>query len=172
MTTIQKEIPWIATARQYLGLKEVPGKLHNKTILGWLRELKAWWDEDETPWCGTFVAAMLKQNGRQIISEWFRARSWEKAGTKLARPAYGCIVVFSRTGGGHVGFCVGEDEKHNLMILGGNQGNAVSISAFPRTRVLAYVWPNWADGVASHPDASRYVLPKFKGSQPLSKNEQ
>lgn len=167
----QVELAWIKEARKYIGLKEIPGKTHNTTILSWLRELKAWWDEDETPWCGTFVGAMLKKSGRHVIGEWFRARSWSSAGTKLERPAYGCIVVFSREGGGHVGFVVGEDEKGNLMVLGGNQGNKVSIAAFPRSRVLAYVWPSYADGSYSKPDESRYVLPKFKGSSPLSTNE-
>jgi len=27
--------------------------------------------------------------------------------TKLDKPAYGCIVTFTRQGGGHVGFVVG-----------------------------------------------------------------
>lgn len=166
------ELPWIASARKYLGLKEIVGPKHNPTILGWLKKLKSWWMEDETPWCGTFVAAMLLENDRFVIKEWFRARSWATSGTKLSRPAYGCIVVFSRTGGGHVGFVVGTDEKGNLMVLGGNQANSVSIAAFPKTRVLAYVWPSFKDGTPSHPDASRYTLPQFKGSQPLSKTEQ
>ena len=50
--------------------------------------------------------------------------------TKLNNPAYGCIVVFSRAGGGHVGFLVGKDKQGNLMILGGNQSNAVNIKPF------------------------------------------
>jgi hypothetical protein len=29
----------------------------------------------------------------------------------------------------------------DLLILGGNQGDAVNIRAFPRGRVLAYRWP-------------------------------
>lgn len=165
------ELPWIRDARSHIGLREIVGKKHNSTILGWLRELKAWWDEDETPWCGTFVAAMLKANGRYVINDWFRARAWAEAGTRLSRPAYGCLVIFSRTGGGHVGFVVGEDENGSLMVLGGNQGNAVSIAAFPKSRVLAYVWPSWNDKVPSHPDPSRFNLPKYKGKQPLSKSE-
>lgn len=59
----------------------------------------------------------------------------------MDKPAHGCVVVFARQGGGHVGLLVGEDTAGNLLILGGNQGNAVNIRAFPRDRVLAYRWP-------------------------------
>jgi hypothetical protein len=43
---------------------------------------------------------------------------------------------------GHVGFVVGEDmARHALLLLGGNQGNAVSVAAFDRNRVVGYRWP-------------------------------
>jgi uncharacterized protein (TIGR02594 family) len=54
---------WLPIARKYIGLTEIPGKAHNPTILRWLTELKAWWKDDETPWCGTFVAAVLREAG-------------------------------------------------------------------------------------------------------------
>ena len=54
---------------------------------------------------------------------------------------YGCIVVFTRDGGGHVGFVVGQDKVGSLMVLGGNQGDAVNVKAFPRSRATAYRWP-------------------------------
>ena len=62
----QKELPWIAEARKYIGLAEVPGKNHNPMILNWLHGLKAWWKDDETPWCGVFVAHCLRIGGRDI----------------------------------------------------------------------------------------------------------
>jgi hypothetical protein len=40
---------------------------------------------------------------------------------------------------------VGEDAAGNLLILGGNQGDAVNVRAFPRARVLAYRWPPGRD---------------------------
>jgi len=54
----------VAEARKYIGLAEVPGKNHNPMILNWLHELKAWWKDDETPWCGVFVAHCLRIGGR------------------------------------------------------------------------------------------------------------
>ena len=144
-----KDLPWMIEARKYLGLAEVVGPKHNPTILGWLRQLKAWWAEDETPWCGTFVAAMLWATDRFVIKHWYRALAWEEAGTILSKPAYGCLVVFNRSGGGHVGFLEGVDNRGNLMVLGGNQGNRVSVAPFDRKRVVAYVWPSGADGTPS-----------------------
>lgn len=69
------------------------------------------------------------------------ARSWLEWGTELSEPVYGCVVVFRRNGGGHVGFVVGQKSNGDLMVLGGNQGDAVCISAFPRSRVAGYRWP-------------------------------
>lgn len=43
-------------------------------------------------------------------------------------PELGCIVVFTRQGGGHVGFAVGRDKFGNLLILGGNQSDAMTIA--------------------------------------------
>ena len=73
------------------------------------------------------------------------ARSWLRCGYPMARPEVGCIVVFWRGEpdgwSGHVGFVVGQDGDGNLMVCGGNQGDAVSIAAFRRARVLGYRWP-------------------------------
>ena len=166
------ELKWIEVARSYIGLHEIVGPKHNSTIVGWLKDLKSSWLDDETPWCGTFVGAILKQTGRYVVPNWYRAKAWVDGGKHLQKPAYGCVVVFSRTGGGHVGFVVGEDEKGSLMVLGGNQSNAVNIKAFPKSRVIAYVWPALKDGTHSEPDPKRYNLPKYKGVQPLSTTEQ
>ena len=153
------ELKWIAEARKYIGLAEIPGKQHNPVIVNWLKTLNAWWAEDETPWCGTYVAHCLRSAGRGIPKHWYRAREYENYGTKLQQPAYGCLAVLTRTGGGHVGFVVGEDQAGNILLLGGNQGNKVSIAAFPKSRITAYVWPSFADGTPSRPAEHRYQLP-------------
>jgi uncharacterized protein (TIGR02594 family) len=132
---------WLAEAERHIGLKEIPGTQHSSTISGWLSQLGAWWRDDETPWCGVFVARCFKFAGIAIPQHWYRARAWADWGYKLDAPVYGCVVVFGRDGGGHVGFCVGYDSLGRLMILGGNQGNAVSIAPFDRSRVIAYRWP-------------------------------
>lgn len=47
---------------------------------------------------------------------------------------------FSRDGGGHVGFVVGMTAAGNLLVLGGNQDDAVNVKAFPLSRVTGYRW--------------------------------
>lgn len=132
---------WLTAARKYLGLDEDAGKATDPTISRWLKTLKAWWTDDETPWCGTYVAAAFTDVGITPVKHWYRAKAWLEWGQKLADPILGCVVIFERTGGGHVGFVVGVDKTGRLLVLGGNQGNKVSIAPFERTRVLGYRWP-------------------------------
>lgn len=133
---------WLAEARKHLGLKEIPGPRHNATILGWLRKLRAWWKDDETPWCGTFVAHCLQETGLPVIKNWFRAKEWASYGVALRgnNVAPGAILVFVRQGGGHVGFYVGEDASF-YFVLGGNQSNGVNIMKLAKARCIAIRWP-------------------------------
>lgn len=135
------EPKWLTHARTYIGTAEIPGKQTAPTIARWLRELKSIWSDDETPWCGTFVAAVLRENGLPLAKHWYRARDWLNWGVTLHKPALGCVVVFERGGGGHVGFVVGVDVLGRILTLGGNQGNRVSIAPFDSWRVLGYRWP-------------------------------
>ena len=176
------ELPWIAEARKHIGLAEIPGRAHSKILLQWLanmgqysEESRAWWADDETPWCGLFVGHVLGVSGRYVTKNWFRASAWnDTAMTQLDKPAYGCIVTFTRSGGGHVGFAVGQDKAGRLLVLGGNQGNRVSIAAFDRSRVTGYWWPGIWDkankqAVKSVPSEGRYTLPV--GSAAISRSE-
>lgn len=135
------EPDWLVYARQFLGLKEIPGTEHNPVIVQWLIQLRAWWRNDESPWCGVYVGAVFANCGYPIAKHWYRARDWLNWGVSLSFPVVGCVVVFQRGGGGHVGFVVGEDQNGNVVTLGGNQGNRVSIAPFERSRVLGYRWP-------------------------------
>lgn len=167
----QRELPWIKEARRYIGLSEIAGKQHNPTIVNWLISLNAWWHDDETPWCGTFVAHCCREANRGLPKHWYRARDWLNTGTHLLKPAVGAIAVFQRKGGGHVGFIVGKDRQGNLMILGGNQGNAVNIKPFARERLIGIVWPQWANGKKSFPRPERYDLPLLDSNGCVSQNE-
>jgi uncharacterized protein (TIGR02594 family) len=138
---------WMTIAASHIGLREFKGPAHNPAIVSMLVALNAWWRDDETPWCGVFAGAVLREAGVDIPKAYYRAREWEKWGIGLAAPAVGCIVTFSRTGGGHVGFVVGQDKLGNLLVLGGNQGDEVNIRAFPRSRATAYRWPHRLQGV-------------------------
>lgn len=99
---------WVREARAYIGVREIPGKQHNPTILGWAKGLgvKALGiavNDDETPWCGLFVAHCLKSCGLPTAPIAVRAKAWANYGSALNSPRYGAIAVFGRQGGGHVG---------------------------------------------------------------------
>lgn len=178
----QPELAWIKLARECVGLKEIKGVRHNPKIIQWLDEMgrfsneaKSWWRDDETPWCGLFVGWVGGKTGRYVVKEWYRAKEWASPLlTKLHAPAYGCIAVLDRAGGGHVGFVVGKDARGNIMLIGGNQGDSVSIAAFTPSRITGYYWlSRWLDGspVKSVPAKHRYDLPVLHSDGTVSSNE-
>ncbi len=169
-----KDLPWIEEGRKFLGLKEETGNNdHPKLDAGWVLYGASWLRGQA--WCGLGVRHCLSKASRYVVPFWFRARAWESDKmTKLRKPAYGCIVTFTRDGGGHVGFIVGMDKAGNLMVLGGNQKNEVNISPFDVRRATGYYWPSHVvDGkpVKTTPLPHRYKLPKFDGVKELSTNE-
>ena len=96
------------------------------------------------------------------------AKAWLEWGTKLTGPALGCVVVFEREGGGHVGFVYGRDTKGRLLVLSGNVGDAVCIAPFPLNRVLGYRWP---EDAAVQPDVGLPTLPLYQAAGAESANE-
>lgn len=134
------DLPWVAEGMKYKGLKEIPGPKHNATILMWLKKLHAWWSDDETPWCGVFVAYLMQTCGFALPKLWMQAKAWGDWGTRLAAPVPGCLVVFTRVGGGHVGIVLGTTPAGELVVLGGNQGDAVSIARFGKDRQATAVY--------------------------------
>lgn len=131
---------WLSKAIKYLGTKEIPGKGDNPEILGF-HETAGGALPDETPWCSSFVNACMESVGIKGTGSKV-ARSWLNWGIKT-EPRPGCVVVFQRGTGwqGHVGFLLGVSPAGNLIVLGGNQGNSVSVTLYSRDQVLGYRWP-------------------------------
>lgn len=138
--------PWMIVARNLIGTKELPGKRHNKTILGFLALMKniGRWGKsrDETPWCAAFVEYCLQQVGLEGTGN-ATARSYATWG-RPSKIATGAITVIKRKATGsdrttgsragfHVGFLV-RISRHHYVILGGNQGDAVSVRYFSKKR--------------------------------------
>jgi uncharacterized protein (TIGR02594 family) len=154
---------WLTIARRDLGLAEVAGAETAPKIKQWLADLGAWWRDDETPWCGVAVGAWMKQAGISRPKHWYRAKGWLDWGFPCGG-VLGAVVVFERTGGGHVGLAVGYDASQSrVYVLGGNQGNKVSILPFDVNRVIGWRWPYPATQNATG-------LPLMGGGQ-LSNNE-
>lgn len=65
-------------------------------------------------------------------------------GTSLQGYQFGAIAIFARgqaPGAGHVGIAVRE-KGDQLLVLGGNQGDAWSLGWYGRSSLLGFRWPN------------------------------
>jgi uncharacterized protein (TIGR02594 family) len=138
---------WLRRAKQEIGVREIPGPKHSARVLSYWELSKLAFRDDETPWCAGFVGAMLEDVGIKSTRSGM-ARSYQNWGQPCG-PIPGAIVVYwrgSKSGAsGHVGFVVGKDKAGNIMTLGGNQGDAVTIAPFSTARVLGYRWPSAID---------------------------
>lgn len=143
---IKKPI-WLEMAMLELGVKEVPGDGDNPTIAQYWRDAELYdtsMGQDEVPWCAAFANAMLMRAGADGTKA-ANARSFLKYGVPLKMtPVLGAISVFSRPGSewqGHVNFYLGHDAAGNVVGVGGNQGNAVSVAPFKAMSLLGFFWP-------------------------------
>ena len=131
-------------ALRFVGMKEIPGVGANPAVLAMLRLDDTWPEGDETPWCSAFVnyVAWLLRLPR---SKSLAARSWLSVGDVV--PLVGTmqptcaavrgfdVVILERGAGGHVGF-FSAFEQDRVWLLGGNQGDAVSVASFDKQRIL------------------------------------
>ncbi len=142
---------WLKIARREIGVTE---NRSNPRILEYLatvnhlpRDAR---QTDATAWCAAFVNWCLKTAGQSTLdSAW--ALDWRQWGAGLDTHRIGAVTVFSRsktkTNGGHVGFYLGQTADA-VTLLGGNQGNRVSITDYPKNgkkgsysyKLLAYRW--------------------------------
>lgn len=141
---------WVQEARSLDGTREVPGAKNNPVIMDWGNRLGAKvlgiaYGADSVPWCGLFAAHCVFSAGLKPPPIAIRAKSWATwgvdVGVKTERPPIGTVAVFSRKGGGHVGFVVGVYSDGDLAILGGNQGDAANVRRFSRDNLIAMRWP-------------------------------
>lgn len=140
--------PWLRLAYGFMGLREIKGKEHNDTIVGWWEKLSLPFRDDETPWCAGFMNRMVQKAGLAIPKKYRAAAlgwKWNGFGVKLDGPALGAIAIMPRPGkpgSGHTTFVAGRDRKDNIQGLGGNQGNKVGINPYdPDKRKIEYYWP-------------------------------
>lgn len=132
-----------AVAEQHLGLKEWPGAKHNPEIVKMFAASgHAWVRDDETPWCAAFVGAVLGQAGLRGTGE-LNAKSYLDWGVEvpLSEARRGDIAVLYRGDRdgpfGHVAIVDKRLANGRIDLLGGNQGDAVSIQDYDENRVLS-----------------------------------
>ena len=102
-------------------------------------------DPRQTAWCAAFVNAMLGFDGIEGTGQ-LNARSFLNFGTAVDEPKVGDVVVFSRGDPngwqGHVGFFKGYDANGNILVMGGNQSNSVSVQSYSADRLLGVRRPS------------------------------
>ncbi len=134
---------FLEIALSQYGIKEIRGSEDNPQIVRYAQETGInFIEDDETPWCSTFINWCAKEAGLPKSGK-ANARSWLDVGTATPFPRPGDIVVFWRESPqshkGHVGIFMGFSKDNNqVLCLGGNQGNAVSITKYSVERVLSY----------------------------------
>jgi uncharacterized protein (TIGR02594 family) len=170
MTTVI-EPAWLRAAWAKLGTREAAGAANSPAIMGWAKRLGTKvlgmaYNADSVPWCGLFVATCMADAGLPPPPIAVRAKAWATWGLALRpeRLAPGAVLVFERSGGGHVGLYVGEDATA-YHVLGGNQGDAVSIARIAKDRCVARRWP------AGQPVNGRPVAMAARAGVPLSRDE-
>lgn len=167
------EPKWLTLARSYIGVAEIKGPQHNPKILElWKAAKLGGIKNDEIPWCAGFVGGILEMAGIQSTRA-DSARSYLNWGFHIGGPLVGCVVVFERgASSGHVGFVVGR-VGNNLVVLGGNQGDKVSIAPFDPARVIGYRWPSGVPLPAVAASGLEFTdLPSLHSNgEPLSTNE-
>jgi uncharacterized protein (TIGR02594 family) len=135
-------------AQRFVGTAEAQGAASNPMVLAMLRLDNQWPQDDAVPWCSAFVnyiAWLLRLPRSKMLS----ARSWLTVGVPVhfwdAVPGFD-VVILKRGEGtqpgpeiiaapGHVGFYSGL-EGSDLLVLGGNQNDSVSVSRFNKEALL------------------------------------
>ena len=130
----------LVEALKLYGTRETAGPGNTPEIMAWAGELggsvATVYSADSVPWCGLFVAIVASRAGKPLPASPLWARAWATWGDASPKAALGDVLVFVRSGGGHVGIYVGENTD-SYCVLGGNQGDAVSVAWIAKRRCKA-----------------------------------
>ncbi|WP_447951336.1 hypothetical protein [Chryseobacterium koreense] len=122
-----------------LNTNEIPGPQSNQEImkLAEIAGVKDIYKSDETAWCAVAMCAICILTYKTLpFTGWdrLRAKSFLQFGVKAPVPMFGDVLVFTRSGGGHVGMYVGEDTSC-YHVVGGNQSNQFNVIRIAKDRL-------------------------------------
>jgi uncharacterized protein (TIGR02594 family) len=125
-------------AAQQIGLNE---RDQNAALQDYLSTGGVNLDPAVTAWCAAYVNATLAQTGQKGTGS-NMARSFMDWGTGVDQPQKGDLAVFSRGDPngpyGHVGFFEGYNPDGTIRVLGGNQGDGVSVASYSADDLLGF----------------------------------
>lgn len=175
---ITKEIGrplWLEAGIKLLGTNEGPGSRDNATLIDWAHEeggdIAKQYTHDSIPWCALFANHCLTKVGlKGTETLWALDFAGKWPAIHLAGPAVGAFAPMLRDGGGHIIIIAGRDQYGNVMGLGGNQSDTVSIIPFPMSRLNRGFW--WPISVSAPKVTGINSLPVVLSSGNLSSQEQ
>lgn len=161
LLSVRAKPPMLFHALRNFGIEEKPGEGSNHMITSWAREaafagagewIADFYKHDGIAWCGLFVAMLAARSGYEVKPNCLSARGWLDWGEAVETPGIGDVLVFWRVmregRHGHVGLYVGEDDEA-YHVLGGNQGDEVSIIRISKDRFLGA--RRWKDAAPALP---------------------
>lgn len=138
---------WLEAGIKLLDTREGFGASDNKTIIDWAKDeggdIADEYTHDSIPWCALFANHILTKVGLKGTGTlWALDFAGHWPCIRLAAPAVGAFAPMKRSGGGHIMVIVGKDQHGNIMGLGGNQSDAVTIAPFAISRLnQGFYWP-------------------------------
>jgi uncharacterized protein (TIGR02594 family) len=138
---------WLEAGIKLINVNEMPGAADNPQILEWAKEeggaIARVFTRDSIAWCALFANHILTLVGLKGTGTlWALDFAGHWPSVRLAGPAVGAFAPMKRDGGGHIICIVGRDQHGNVMGLGGNQSDQVSIVPFPVARLnQGFWWP-------------------------------
>lgn len=165
---------WLEAGIKLINIHETPGAKNNSAIIDWAREegggIAKSYTADSIPWCALFANHILTKVGlKGTETLWALDFAGKWPSVKLPGPAVGAFAPMKRDGGGHIICIVGKDQHGNIMGLGGNQSDQVSIVPFPPSRLNQGFW--WPRDVPQPVNIGIKSLPLVKSNGRVSGNE-
>lgn len=165
---------WLVAGLALIGTKEKAGPGNNPVIIDWAKDeggsVAKSYTHDSIPWCALFANHMLSEVGLPGTETlWALDFAGKWPATNLGEPAVGAFAPMLRNGGGHIAVVVGRDRYGNVMGLGGNQNDAVNITAFARSRLNKGFW--WPKSVPKPTVLGFDKLPLVASDGKVSSNE-
>jgi len=174
---------WLEAGIALVGTKEFAGAKNNPVIIDWAKaeggDIAKAYTHDSIPWCALFANHVLTKVGLEGTETlWaldFNADRMQKRlghrwpAVRLAGPAVGAFAPMLRDGGGHITIVGGKDQHGNVMGVGGNQSDAVTIAPFAVSRLNEGYW--WPAGVPMPDKIGMSHLPIITSTGKVSSNE-
>lgn len=125
--------------RKHYGLLEVPGDNSNPEIMQWAKRVGVggYYGSDQIPWCGLFMAVIVKDSGYTMVNDPLAAKNWANFGVIVPRgkEMFADILTFVRPGGNHVGLYIAESATE-FLVGGGNTSDSVGMAWIAKDRLI------------------------------------